>query len=727
MGGLVFTGCDRAIESTKVDKPGIICDFEDVRIWDISPETGFSLSLSKDYITEGSHSLKVVYPVDEYPSINTRKLKHNWEGFDYFYFDVFNPQEETLPFTIRLDDSSRTRINIDYPLRSGKNEVKIPISQISQRINISNVSFVVLFLNNPEKRITLYFDNMKLEKGKSIEVKPTLNKPVTETDSTSFKIALWAIDDSIKVKPDDPIQEQNYVWDGATKTVSIYGAKNEYVAFQLIIKAGEDISEINIEKSDLVGPSIIDKSNIQLFREHYLKVTEPSTSMYGPISLGRGEYPDPLIPFDAPKDGAPFSVLEGKNQPVWVDIYIPPETKGGLYNGSLTVMSKELEPIKININLEIWDFTLPDETHLKSFFYYGPEQIRWAHKLDSGDLSNYLDLELKYQRMAHQHRINMCTDVYHYKDWQGFLERVGKYLDGSAFVEGAGKGVGVPLWVIGEQFNTNDKTEFQEACKWYMDHFRQEGWSDKPFLYIIDEPGSKEAYEEVRKLGKWIDEAPYPGNLLPFMITEQIKPQKLEFGSLVGYVDIWCSGSGFPEDMNERRRAGDRIWTYNGGPDGASVIIDTYGLACRSWAWTAWRYNIECWFLWDCTYWVDKHNLRGQEMKQTDLWNNPLTFDQRRDPRVKWPDWGNGDGTFFYPGYEKGIDGPISSFRMKAFRRGMQDYEYLYMLKEMGKEEVADKIANALNFKINKDPQKWYEARIKLAEEILKGLKKPEN
>ena len=725
-----IVGCDKIVEKSQVEVPGILCDFENVRIWDISPESGFPLSLSKDYVTEGKHSLRVVYPLDQWPSINTRKLKHNWKDFDYFCFDVFNPQEEALPFTVRLDDSTGTRINIDCPLGNGWNKIKIPISQISQRIDVSRISYVVLFLNEPVKRYTFYFDNMRLEKELPIEVKKIPKIFNSEpTSSSSLKMTLWAIDDSIKVKPEDSIQEQNYVWNGATKTVSIHGAKNEYIAFQLMIRAeGQELIGVNVIKTDLVGPSIIDKSNIQLFKESYLKVTEPSTSMYGNISLGKGEYRDLIIQFDTPKNGAPFSVLEGRNQPVWVDIYIPPEVSSGLYKGCLTVESKELEPQEININLEVWDFTLPDETHLKSFFYYGPEQIRWAHKLGAGDLSDYyLDLELKYQRMAHQHRMNMCTDVYHYKDWKGFLERVGKYLDGSAFVEGAGKGVGVPLWVIGEQFNTKDKTEFQEACKWYMDHFQQQGWQDKPFLYIIDEPGSKEAYDEVRKLGKWIDETPYAGNKLPFMITEQVKPQRPEFGSLIGYVDIWCSGSGFPEDMEARRQVGDRIWTYNGGPDGASVITDTYGLACRSWAWTAWRYNIECWFLWDCTYWVDKHNLKGQEMRQADLWNDPLTFDQRRNPTVKWPDWGNGDGTFFYPGYEKGIDGPISSFRMKAFRRGMQDYEYLYMLKGMGKEEVADKIANSLNFKTNKDPQKWYEARMKLAGEILRSQNKPKD
>ncbi|MFA5014856.1 MAG: glycoside hydrolase domain-containing protein [Actinomycetota bacterium] len=721
-----MVGCGKNIEKTQVEVPGMLCGFEDIKVWDVSPESGFSLNLSKDYVTEGKHSLKVVYPIDRWPSINTKRLKYNWGGFDYFCLDVFNPQEETLAFTVRLDDSTKNRVNIDCLLKRGWNKIKIPISQISQRIDVSRILYVVLFLNEPVRRYKLYFDNMRLEKELPIEIKNISKIPNSKSTTSSLKMALWAVDDSVKIKPDDSIQEQNYVWNAITKTVSIYGAKNEYVSFQLIISAGgKDISVVNIDKANLTGQSIIDKANIQLFREHYLKVTEPSTSMYGNVTLGTGEYPDPLIPIEAPKDGAPFSISKERNQPIWVDIYIPSETKGGLYQGQLIVKTKELPAQQINIQLEVWDFTLPNETHLKSFFYYGPEQIKWAHKLNTENPYDYQSLELKYQRVAHQHRMNMCTDVGSYGDWRGVLDRIGTYLNGAAFVEGAGKGVGVSLWVIGEEFNLEDKTKFQEACKWYMENFSKEGWAGKPFLYVIDEPGDKEAYDNVRKIGAWIHETSSPGNKLPFMVTEQVKPENPEFGSLVGYVDIWCSGSGFPEDMDARRQAGDRIWTYNGGPDGASVIIDTYGLACRSWAWTAWRYNIECWFLWDCAYWVDKHNLRKQEMKQTDLWNNSLTFDQRRNLKVKWADWGNGDGTFLYPGYEKGVDGPISSFRMKAFRRGMQDYEYLYLLKGLGKQQIADEAAKILDIRYNKDSQKWYEMRMKLANEIIRALKQP--
>ncbi len=159
-----ISGCGSHAESALIhQKANMLSDFENIKIWDISPEHGFDLSLSTEQVSEGSHSLKVVYPIDSYPSINTRKLNHNWGDYGYFCFDVFNPQNKKINFTVRLDDAKRKKINISYPLEHGWNYVRIPKSKIGGRINANKISFVVLFLNKPKEKIILYFDNMRLE------------------------------------------------------------------------------------------------------------------------------------------------------------------------------------------------------------------------------------------------------------------------------------------------------------------------------------------------------------------------------------------------------------------------------------------------------------------------------------------------------------------------------------------------------------------------------------
>jgi len=61
---------------------------------------------------------------------------------------------------------------------------------------------------------------------------------------------------------------------------------------------------------------------------------------------------------------------------------------------------------------------------------------------------------------------------------------------------------------------------------------------------------------------------------------------------------------------------------------------------------------------------------------------------------------GNGDGTLFYPGTPDMVGGtdpiPIESMRMKLFRDGREDYEYLRFLQRHGQGAQAQAIAVSL-------------------------------
>lgn len=164
LGIVFFVGCSRPKNEPKLGDNGLLSGFESLKVWGISPERGFNLSLNKKFKTQGKYSLKVIYPKGGLPSINTKKLFPDWSNYDYLTFDVFNPQDEIVPFVIRLDDVNKKRVNIEYPLLSGENRVKISLSELGKKIDVSNISFIVLYLNSPNKRITLYFDNMRLVK-----------------------------------------------------------------------------------------------------------------------------------------------------------------------------------------------------------------------------------------------------------------------------------------------------------------------------------------------------------------------------------------------------------------------------------------------------------------------------------------------------------------------------------------------------------------------------------
>ncbi len=160
--------------------PGLYCGFEELKPWDISPEQGFALSLSTEHVTEGAHSLKAVFPKDDWPSINTKKLSQPVREFEALTLDVFNPQPDPVPFAVRVDDRARKKVTIDYPLQPGPNRVHIPRERL-QKLDTSQLFFLVLFVDQAGKEVTLYFDNLRLvpRGGVAVQTPPSKNGTVS--------------------------------------------------------------------------------------------------------------------------------------------------------------------------------------------------------------------------------------------------------------------------------------------------------------------------------------------------------------------------------------------------------------------------------------------------------------------------------------------------------------------------------------------------------------------
>jgi len=56
----------------------------------------------------------------------------------------------------------------------------------------------------------------------------------------------------------------------------------------------------------------------------------------------------------------------------------------------------------------------------------------------------------------------------------------------------------------------------------------------------------------------------------------------------------------------------------------------------------------------------------------------------------------NGSGLLIYRPELAGLGVPIPSVRLKAQRRGFQDYEYFWLLRQAGRGEDADRIVNGV-------------------------------
>jgi len=76
-----------------------------------------------------------------------------------------------------------------------------------------------------------------------------------------------------------------------------------------------------------------------------------------------------------------------------------------------------------------------------------------------------------------------------------------------------------------------------------------------------------------------------------------------------------------------------------------------------------------------------------------------------------------------YPGQQVGVQGVVASMRLKWVRDGVEDYEYMEILKSLGKVEQAMQIARSVGpdwTNWTRDPGAIVSARQKLGETINK-------
>jgi hypothetical protein len=567
-------------------------------------------------------------------------------------------------------------------------------------------------------------------------VTPLANQPYSrsmgntiQADVSGIK-RIWAVDDGEKIKREDlqhPLanSSENMVWDG--EKIQIFGARNEIVAFQLIIEAGPaGASNVDVWVSDLThgayripgstsgssDPYDYRGRGVELFTEHYLHITTRSaggtswTRSAAPSDYYYGWVPDALIPFSAPSGmgGAPFDIPANMNQAVWVDITIPRDAPTSIMVGEVQVIEGGNVLYQIPLELQVYNITLTDETHFPNMFAISPVDLSLRHGVEF-DSAEFYEILARYHQMAHRHRMDLVEAVRNISQIRRFHNR---YLTGALYTEkngyaGPGEEIGNATFSIGLYGNlpTEYGTSFENWSKelWWEGSDAWATWfaENAPQISIHkfltpDEPDSASDLRAIKAQAEWTHSNPGPGSSIPTFVTHWITPE------YQGYVDFWSISANHtlqgtipntdPEDVQFEKESGHQIGIYNGyRPATGSVLIDTDAVDFRVIPWIGWKYDLDQYFYWMTNYWIDW----SDGGRRWNIFTNPRNTQYQR----------NGSGTFFYPGQDKvyleedrGLPGPMASIRMKNWRRGMQDYEYLWLANEMGLAEDIERIVN---------------------------------
>ncbi len=467
----------------------------------------------------------------------------------------------------------------------------------------------------------------------------------------------------------------NHIYSAKEKRIRLQSARNETVAFQLNLEGAAPAVKVHYafgETGNLCP---------RVFQFAYVNASDETKREAFML-------PDPLLELSSacsiPSAAGLVRVPNQANVSLICELYVPHDEPPGIKRGELTVSVGE-ETVKLDVDLTIWNFTLPDKLS------FVPEMNAY------GTASPYQGYE--YYQLAHEHRACLNRLPYGWDgipsfapswngqdfDWPEWDHKVGPLLDGSAFKDLPRRNEPVdvlylpfsenwpmPVWKhytpsywADEAFSEEYKRGLQKAFASFAAHCAQKRWPDTAFQFylnnkvqyrqqftdssapwLFDEPVNTQDFWALRWFGiLWHESVdPVKGDA-KMEYRADISYSQFERNILSGITDIEYLGDN--NAQKTRMKQDEKI--YYGRADfaeyGNTNSISSSNMQPPLWCISAWAKGAVGVLPW-------------QTIGTAKSWTNAERT------------------ALFYPH----PDGPKPSVRLKAFTRGQQDVEYLTLL-----------------------------------------------
>lgn len=555
------------------------------------------------------------------------------------------------------------------------------------------------------------------------------------------ELSVWAVPAEQKVRPDDRVEAENLVWSAKSRKVTVAGAGNEHVPFQVVVtspvppgRRPKPADGFFLTASDLVSSNgkTIPSAQVSLFLQHYIMLYAKS----GPVG-STGVWPDALAPLKEPFTmAAQYEVV--KNRPIWVDISVPASTPAGKYSGSISVTQHGKSVGKVVVELQVYNFSIPDKTSLVSYMNISKGWMsRFYHKESSSPemdklTQTYYDF-LYSRRMEPWFNDQLAPEISVSGDSVSVKfndARYDYYLNklksNRVLLESFPNDL--ERLVKDAHFSKTFNTKVKSYISKVKAYFEKNGWKEKlVFNSPIDEPNTKEEYDETREWARLVHEAA-PG--VPFLSTESPVTDNPEWGNLTGLVNnfsIHGNALNYPEVKKaireEQSKGGEMTWYISCDQNypQPNYFIDAPAMDPVMVPWITEQYKMTGFLYWAANFWTETPN----------PWLDAVTFISGflcSDGYVL-----NGEGSLLYPGDhvkrftgQPNVDGPVSSLRFELLREGIEDYDYIQMLKNGGQKAFADSVVNKLVIDVStfsRNVSDLYEARKAMAKQLEKMKK----
>jgi hypothetical protein len=431
-----------------------------------------------------------------------------------------------------------------------------------------------------------------------------------------------------------------------------------------------------------------------------------------------------------------FNVGSLSSQEVWCDIYIPGSAPVGAYVGTLTVWQNSSALYNFPVNLQVRSYTYPNTYNVKTMLWAGhAEYRRWMWGLTNPNTYSWRhESATQLAHMIKRHRITLTDNdisgseffadisTYWRDKFYGTL-----YSEAQGY-EGPGQGVGDDMLML-NFYGLPDKYKFGPVNSLNALFGPWEQWrvnslgSREGAIYLADEPVNFTAvYSQLRH--EWVGSysvAPYSLDVVGQLAS--VDASWPESKKIYGAVNVWydnltaaTSKGGIKVFMTEdvygavansvdrldsvaawighvrvdsyigainSRVASGRDWmVYNGKRPGQGTFMFE-AEPIDLWVNPLMQVKNNCprWFYWDC---VNYYNYAAGQL--TSVWSTPYTFGFANPGfnnslgYVQLSNGGYGDGVLIAPGRAFTVHsatdinywGPIASWRLKSWRRGLQ-------------------------------------------------------
>ena len=515
----------------------------------------------------------------------------------------------------------------------------------------------------------------------------------------AIALQVWIADESEKVRPQAPPPAA-----ASQPRIRLAAAGGECVGAQIVVRG----------PAKALTASAKGGVPLELYRVATITLAQPS----GPDGA-TGEWPDALIPardalWHEERNAFPVDVGEGRAQAIFVESCVPHGAAAARTAGAVR-LSWRGGALEVPVELKTRGFDLPLTPALATAFGFSGYSAAKGH--DRPPEANR-ELTHAYDRMALRRGITLMGGTQNPPpmsggriDWTAYDDEVGPFLDGKYG----------PRWTSVElrEWPKLSREERRSYRRQWVEHFRQRGWLDRLYRYVVDEPAEKdfgkveemarEYREDVPEVRRLVTTAPSPALPSVDLFTPTINcigPRNRTCDRVTPHAEWWYQACMTHGCSSDGRPVLDPA--FHGWP---SYMIDAPATAARVMGTLAFANGVKGELYFDTVYAYDG----------LDPWT------------TQWAFGGNGDGTLYYPGRPAVIGGkhdvPVESLRIVQISRGIADYGYLALCAQLGDPALARAEARAVAPGIrtfSRDPRAYAQMREHLAARIeaLSGARK---